>query len=93
MTRRARRNALRLALAQALAGANATVVFATAAIVGVTLSPDRSLATLPVSVFVCGMAAGTLPTARLPGITGAGLRSLLAAASAASPDWSRRARS
>lgn len=60
--RRARHNALRLAAAQALAGANATVVFATAAIVGVTLSPDRSLATLPISIFVCGMAAGTLPT-------------------------------
>ncbi len=60
--RRARSNALRLAAAQALAGANAVVVFATAAIIGVTLSPDRSLATLPVSVFVCGMAAGTLPT-------------------------------
>ncbi|MDT7952308.1 MAG: MFS transporter [Acetobacteraceae bacterium] len=60
--RRARRNVLRLAVAQALAGANATVVFATASIVGVTLAPERGLATLPVSVFVCGMAAGTLPT-------------------------------
>ena len=60
--RRARRNALRLAVAQALAGANATVVFATGAIVGATLSPEPGLATLPVSVFVCGMAAGTLPT-------------------------------
>ncbi len=59
---RARRNALRLAAAQALAGANATVVFATAAIIGSTLAPDPALATAPVSVFVVGMAAGTLPT-------------------------------
>lgn len=59
---RARRNALRLAVAQALAGANATVVFATAAIIGITIAPEPSLATLPVSIFVCGMAAGTLPT-------------------------------
>ncbi len=60
--RRARGNALRLAAAQALAGANASVVFATAAIIGSTLAPDPALATAPVSVFVVGMAAGTLPT-------------------------------
>lgn len=60
--RRARGNALRLAAAQALAGANATVIFATAAIIGAAIAPDPSLATLPISVFVCGMAAGTLPT-------------------------------
>ena len=59
---RARRNALRLAAAQALAGANATVVFATGAIVGATLAPDKAWATLPISIFVVGMAAGTLPT-------------------------------
>src|SRR5947208_4448590 len=60
--RLARANALRLAVAQALAGANATVVFATAAIIGSTLAADPALATAPVSVFVVGMAAGTLPT-------------------------------
>lgn len=60
--RRARSNALRLAAAQALAGANATVVFATGSIIGATLAPDPTLATLPISVFVVGMAAGTLPT-------------------------------
>lgn len=59
--RRARANVLRLASAQALAGANATVVFATGAIIGSTLSPDPALATVPISVFVVGMAAGTLP--------------------------------
>src|SRR3954447_21948648 len=59
---RARSNALRLAVAQALAGANATVIFATAAIIGSALAEDKGLATAPVSLFVVGMAAGTLPT-------------------------------
>lgn len=54
-------NVARLAVAQALAGANSTVVYATGAIVGSTLAPDKSLATLPISVFVVGMAACTLP--------------------------------
>ncbi len=59
--RLARRNALYLAAAQALAGANASVIFATGAVTGSLLAPDPALATLPVSVFVAGMAAGTLP--------------------------------
>jgi len=59
--RRARANVIRLAAAQALAGANASVVFATGAIIGSTMSPDPALATVPISVFVVGMAAGTLP--------------------------------
>ena len=59
--RLARRNALILAGASALAGANAAVVFATGAIVGSMLAPSPSLATVPVSCFVVGMAAGTLP--------------------------------
>ncbi len=59
--RLARRNAILLASATALAGANATVIFATAAIVGSILAPDKGLATLPISIFVVGMAAGTLP--------------------------------
>ena len=58
---RARGNVLRLAAAQALAGANSTVVYATGAIVGNTLAPSPALATLPISLFVVGMAAGTLP--------------------------------
>jgi len=52
---------LRLATAQALAGANAAVIFATGAIIGSTLAPDPAWATVPVSVFVVGMALGTLP--------------------------------
>jgi hypothetical protein len=50
-----------LAIGQALAGANSTVVYATGAIVGNMLAPNKALATLPLSVFVIGMAACTLP--------------------------------
>jgi MFS family permease len=59
--KRERGNVLRLAVAQALAGANSTVVYATGAIVGDALAPSRLLATLPISLFVVGMAASTLP--------------------------------
>jgi predicted MFS family arabinose efflux permease len=59
---RARANVRRLAAAQALTGANAAVIFATGSIVGATLAPSISLATLPLSIFVLGLAAGTLPT-------------------------------
>src|SRR4249920_3421562 len=59
---RARANVLRLAAAQALTGANSAVIFATGAIVGATLAPDVSLATVPLSMYVLGLAAGTLPT-------------------------------
>lgn len=56
-----RGNIIRLTAAQALAGANATVLFATGSIVGNQLAPDKSLATLPISIFVIGMALCTLP--------------------------------
>jgi len=59
--RLARRNALVLAITQALAGGNNTVLVATAAIVGTMLAPDKGLATLPISIFVLGMWMGTLP--------------------------------
>jgi len=59
--RHAAGNVARLAIAQALAGANSTVMYATGAVVGNTLAPHSSLATLPVSIFVVGMAACTLP--------------------------------
>jgi MFS family permease len=59
--RLARRNAFFLAVATALAGANSTVIFATGSIVGAGLAPTPALATLPISVFVVGMACGTLP--------------------------------
>lgn len=57
-----RANVLRLAAAQALTGANSAVIFATGSIVGATLAPDISLATVPLSMYVLGLAAGTLPT-------------------------------
>jgi len=63
--RLARRNALVLAIAQALAGGNNTVLVATAAIVGTMLAPDKGLATLPISIFVLGMWMGTLPMGML----------------------------
>ncbi len=59
--RHATGNTARLAIGQALAGANAAVIFATGAVVGNTLAPDKALATLPISIFVVGMAACTLP--------------------------------
>ena len=52
MTTLARRNAMVLAVAQALAGGNNTVIVATASIVGAVLAPDKGLATLPVTAMV-----------------------------------------
>ena len=63
--RLAQRNALVLAVTQALAGGNNTVLVATAGIVGTMLAPDIGLATLPISVFVLAMWAGTLPMGAL----------------------------
>ncbi len=57
----ARRNVRLLAAAQALAGANSTVIITTGAIVGSVLAPRAGLATLPVSFFVVGTALATLP--------------------------------
>ncbi|EGT4508101.1 MFS transporter [Cronobacter sakazakii] len=55
------RNIFRLATAQALAGANSVVFYATGAIVGDAMAPDQALATLPLTIFVVGMAALILP--------------------------------
>lgn len=57
----ARVNVLRLAAAQALAGANSIVIMTTGAIVGSMLAPSLALATAPVSIYVVGTAVGTLP--------------------------------
>src|SRR3981081_1938993 len=59
---RARSNVVRLAAAQALTGANSAVIFATGSIVGATLAPDISLATVPLSMYGVCIAAGPLPT-------------------------------
>ncbi len=57
----ARRNAMVLAVAQALGGANNTIIFSTASIVGSVIAPDKGLATVPVTCMVLGMWFGTLP--------------------------------
>jgi predicted MFS family arabinose efflux permease len=61
----ARRNALVLAAAQALAGGNNTVIVSTTSIVGAVLAPDKGLATLPITAMVFGMWLGTLPVGAL----------------------------
>jgi predicted MFS family arabinose efflux permease len=63
--RLARRNALVLAVAQALAGGNNLVLVATAGIVAATLAPDKGLATLPISIYVLGLWMSTLPMGAL----------------------------
>ena len=55
------RNAMVLAVSQALAGGNNTVIVATSSIIGAVLAPDPGLATLPISVMVAGMWLATLP--------------------------------
>jgi MFS family permease len=67
---RARSNVLRLAAAQALTGANSAVIFATGSIVGATLAPNISFATVPLSMYVVGLAAGTLPTGAISRLYG-----------------------
>jgi MFS family permease len=59
--RLAARNARVLAVAQALAGGNSTVIVATTSIIAAVLAPDPALATLPISAMVAGMWLGTLP--------------------------------
>lgn len=63
--RLARRNAVVLAVTQALGGANNAVMLATGGIVGAMLAHDRALATLPISVYVVGLWFGTLPVGAL----------------------------
>jgi MFS family permease len=68
--RLAKHNARVLAMAQALAGGNNTVIVATGGIAGSILAPDPALATLPISVMVIGIWAGTLPVGFLAGTFG-----------------------
>lgn len=62
--RLAKRNALVLAVAQALAGGNSVVIVGTAGIVGASLA-GKEFATVPVSTYVLGMWMGTLPAGML----------------------------
>ncbi|MEP0233285.1 MFS transporter [Roseibium sp.] len=60
--RLARRNALLLAMAQAVGAASASIVIITGSLIGyMLLEENKSLATVPVSVMVLGTALGTLP--------------------------------
>src|ERR1700712_4304072 len=63
--RLARRNAKVLAVAQALAGGNNTVIVTTGGIVGAMLAPERGFATLPITMMVFGIWLGTLPVGAL----------------------------
>jgi predicted MFS family arabinose efflux permease len=63
--RLARRNAIVLSAAQALGGANNTIIFSTGSIVGSVLAPDKGLATLPLTAMVIGLWLGTLPVGML----------------------------
>lgn len=69
--RLAKRNALVLALAQAMGGALTSISIALGGLVGVTLLPDAPhLATVPVSTMIVGTACGTIPAAMLMGRIG-----------------------
>ncbi len=61
----AHRNAMVLAAAQALGGANNIIIYSTASIIGAVIAPNKSLATLPIACFVLGMWLGTLPVGAL----------------------------
>lgn len=59
----ARRNARVLGAAQALGGASPAIVVSLGGLVGQALATDKTLATLPVSLFNLGLALGTIPAA------------------------------
>ena len=64
--RKARRNVMVLAAAQAVAGAAAPMNMAVSALAGFgLLGQDKSLATVPITGFVLGTACGTVPAALL----------------------------
>ncbi|MFK7791693.1 MAG: MFS transporter [Devosiaceae bacterium] len=69
---RAKRNALVLAVGQALGGANASIVIATAGLAGGYVLPAEkaAFATIPVSLFILGTAFCTLPAQKLMGRIG-----------------------
>ncbi|HMN73536.1 MAG TPA: MFS transporter [Rhodoblastus sp.] len=59
--RAGKRLAVRLAVASALAGGNAAVIFATESVLGAAMSPNPGFATVPLSCYAVGLALGTLP--------------------------------
>ena len=60
-----RGNVILLSMGQALGMAGATLVIFAGGLVGTTLAPTASLATLPVAAVVVGAAANTIPSAML----------------------------
>src|SRR5688572_27406798 len=62
---RARRNAVVLAIGQALYGSATVIMFTTAGLIGVQIAPSKAWATLPISAFVIGTAVSTIPAAML----------------------------
>jgi MFS family permease len=63
--RLARRNAIVLAIAQALFGAATTALVVTSGLVGLQLAPDPEWATLPMSMMIIGTATMTFPISLL----------------------------
>ncbi len=63
--RLAKRNALVLAGAQALGGANPAIVVSLGGIVGAQLVADKAFATVPVSLLQLGIASGVIPAAMI----------------------------
>ena len=61
----ARRNAITLALANALYGSVTTMQVATTGLVGAQIAPSLAWATLPMSMFVVGTASTTMPISLL----------------------------
>lgn len=62
---KAKRNAIVLAVAQALYASGTVALIATAGLVGTQLAPSKGWATLPVSTFVIGTMMATIPAALL----------------------------
>jgi MFS family permease len=88
----AKRNALLLSIAQAFYGIAVSTIIMVGGIVGLTLAPDKSLATLPITTFVFGTFVSTVPASlfmqrygRRPGFllgSALGLAGMLVAAEA-----------
>lgn len=62
---KSRRNARILAIAQMLYGCHAVVIITCSGVVGLMLAENKSLATLPISMFVLGTAILTVPASLL----------------------------
>jgi predicted MFS family arabinose efflux permease len=67
---RAKRNAMVLAVAQALYASGSVILAATAGLVGAQLAPSKEWATLPVSAYVIGTMLWTIPAALMMGRIG-----------------------